>query len=67
MHFTSQTTSDEGHAQQNWHAMLFRSDFFDTLKDYGRLPVQSFKEQLQLISELKDFKYAALPEGEQIE
>ena len=56
MHFTTTRTTEDNKTAQNWHIMKFKSDFMDTLRTYGRLPLQSPDEGLKLYNEIEKLK-----------
>ena len=42
MHFST-FSNVAGERIENWHSMQFRTDFIETLKKYGRLPMSSYE------------------------
>ena len=53
LHFTTQTITDVNKRLVNWHCMSFKEDFIQTIKEHKRLPIRTYKESLELISNLQ--------------
>jgi len=51
MHFSTTKLTEDNNTMQNWHIMKFKSDFFDTLQLYGRLPYTTPAQGLELYLE----------------
>ena len=55
MHFCTSRLDEENMYEHAWHILELGSDFFQTLRDFGRLPpVDSLAEQKVLINEIKE-------------
>ena len=53
MHFCTVIQKDETIFEHDWHILEFNDDFFQILKDFGRLPIESMSDQMKLIDEHK--------------
>jgi len=51
MHFATTKTDENNNTMQNWHIMKLKSDFFDILQLYGRLPYTTPAQGLDLYME----------------
>ena len=56
MHFATTRTTEENKTQQNWFVMPFKQDFFECLRQYGRLPITSPDEALRIFRELEELR-----------
>ena len=50
MHFATVIIQDSKRLE-NWHCMSIKTDFVETLKMYGRLPISASCEQFKLLKE----------------
>ena len=55
MHFAS-IIHNENSRIENWHQLMIKKDFIDTLKMYGRLPISTATEQFKLFQENMELK-----------
>ena len=58
LHFTAGVSNEENIEQNNWHCMIFKQDFFDTLRKYGCLPISSIEKSFQMVEENRTLKQA---------
>ena len=52
LHFTTTVRTELGKFRQIWSTMSLKSDFFETLKTHGRLPVASPEEGFKLLKKI---------------
>ena len=48
MHFTTTELTTQNLIYQNWHVLRLKEDFMTTIRQYGELPISSFKKQLDI-------------------
>ena len=54
MHYVTSCDMVGKKRMENWHYMLFKNDFVETLTKYGRLPIANYKTQLSKIIECEE-------------
>ena len=58
MHYTTTGPALDGspNIRQVWSKMAFKNDFFDILTQYGRLPITTIKQGLDLYAEIEQLR-----------
>ena len=57
MHFTTGRALDNSKMRLEWVRMAFKSDFIETLRQVGRLPVTNTVEAIRVKQQLKDLQW----------
>ena len=55
-HFVTHNVDDQNNTSHNWFRVTLEQDFFECLRDLGRLPATTTREYIREIRDLEEYK-----------